>query len=109
MKKFICLYVGPATPMEEMSEEDRAKNNEAWKAWMTKVGSSIVDLGAPMGPGKAVVDNDSMREAGDVNGYSILSAESMDKALELVMGHPFLSAKTGNFSVEVYELLPIEM
>ena len=31
----------------------------------------------------------------------------MDEALKLVDGHPFLSAHSGKFSVEVFELLPV--
>ncbi|HUC95467.1 MAG TPA: YciI family protein [Candidatus Saccharimonadia bacterium] len=44
-----------------------------------------------------------------LNGFTIIQAENMDEALKLVDGHPFLSDKTGNFSVEVFELLPTPM
>ena len=43
------------------------------------------------------------------NGYSIVEATDRDAALALVVGHPFLSDKTGTFSVDVFELLPVPM
>ena len=109
MKKFILLYNGPATPPEQITKEMGEKIMAGWKSWMEKVGSAIVDMGAPMGNGKAVVDDGSEGSATMLNGYTIIQAEDMDEALKLVDGHPFLSDKTGKFSVEVFELLPLPM
>ena len=77
-----------------------------WKTWMEKVGGDMVDMGQPMAPGKAVVDDGSDHEALLLSGYSIIQAENMDGAVDLVKDHPFLSDKTGKFSVEVFELMP---
>lgn len=109
MSKFILLYNGPATPMEQMTEEQGKKNMAVWQSWMEKVGGALVDVGSPMAPGKAVVDDGSSGTATALNGYSIVEAGTMDEALELVDGHPFLSDKTGKFSVEVFELMPLPM
>lgn len=109
MKKFILLYKGPATPMEQISKEMGEKIMAGWQAWQQKVGSALVDMGAPMANGKAVVDNGSQGTASDLNGYSIVQAENMDQALQLIEGHPFLSDKTSQFSVEVFELMPMPM
>jgi len=106
MKKFILLYNGPATPAEEMTEELRNKVMGAWKAWMEKVGDAMVDMGQPMTDGHSVVDDGSNGTALQLSGYSIIQAENMDKALELSKDHPFLSDKSGKFSVEVFELQP---
>lgn len=109
MAKFILLYKGPATPVEQMTEEQGKKTMAGWQTWMEKVGKALIDVGAPMANGKAVIDDGSSGQASDLNGYSIVQAENMDEALKLVDGHPFLSDRTGKFSVEVFELLPVPM
>jgi YCII-related domain len=109
MKKFILLYKGPAAPMGQMTPEQTEKQRNAWGAWMGKVGSALVDVGAPMADGHAVVDDGSSGTASDLNGYSIVQADDISSALALIDGHPFLSDKSGKFSVEVFELIPIEM
>jgi hypothetical protein len=107
MKKFILLYVGPATPMEQMTEEQGKKIMGQWDVWMRKVDGAMLDMGSPTADGHAVVDDGSSSDATELTGYSIIQAEDMDKALSLVQDHPFLSDKTGKFRVEVFELLPI--
>ncbi|HSX47953.1 MAG TPA: YciI family protein [Candidatus Nanoarchaeia archaeon] len=108
MTKFILLYNGPATPAEEMTKEQIDKVMAGWGSWMEKVGNGIVDIGLPMNSkGRAVVDDGSEGTVTDLQGYTIIQAEDMDGAVALVDGHPFLSDKTGKFSVEVFELLPM--
>jgi hypothetical protein len=107
MKKFIILYNGPATQPEQMDPTKRDAIMAQWGKWMEKVGSAMVDMGQPMAPGEAVVDNGSARPALLLSGYSIIQADSMEAAKKLVEDHPFLSDKTGNFSVELFELMPV--
>jgi hypothetical protein len=76
---------------------------------MQKVGDALVDIGAPMANGRSVVDNGTSGTPTQLNGYSIIQAENIDEALKLVENHPFLSDKTGSFSVEVFELMPLPM
>ncbi|HUA13030.1 MAG TPA: YciI family protein [Candidatus Sulfotelmatobacter sp.] len=109
MKKFILLYKGPATPMDQMSEEQNKTQMQAWQAWAGKAGSGLVDMGSPMANGSAVVDDGSSSTASDLNGYSIIQAEDMNAAKAMLEGHPFLSDKSGKFSIEVFELVPIQM
>ena len=107
MKKFIILYNGPATPPEQMDPELVQKIMGGWKTWMEKVGGDMLDMGQPMANGQAIVDDGSQKAALELSGYSIIQAESLEKAVELVQDHPFLSDKTGKFSVEVFELMPV--
>lgn len=107
MNKFILLYSGPATPPEMMTEEQGETSDSVRQSWVEKVGKSLVDIGAPMTGGKAIVDDGSITQAADINGYSIIEAENMDEALKLVDGNPFLMDKTGKFRVEVFELRPV--
>ena len=107
MKKFIILYNGPATRPEDMTAEMRNALMAKWGEWMGKVGSALVDIGQPMANGLAVIDDGSERKATQLSGYSIIQAEDMNGAKTLVNGHPFLSEKSGKFSVDIYELMPV--
>ncbi len=109
MKKFILLYNGPATPAKDMDPEKVEAIMAKWGEWMEKVGDAMVDTGAPMSKGEAVVDDGSAGEALQLSGYTIVQAEDMAVAKKLVDGHPFLSDKTGKFSVEIFELQPVPM
>ncbi|HEV2413112.1 MAG TPA: YciI family protein [Candidatus Saccharimonadales bacterium] len=109
MKKFIILYNGPATPMEDIPPEKREDIMDAWKVWMDRIEDGLVDAGQPMVDGRAVVDDGSQGTALQLNGYSIIQADDMNGAIDLVKDHPFLADKTGKFSVQVYELAPMPM
>ena len=109
MKKYILLYNGPATPMEEMTQEQGEKSSERWRIWMDQNKAAIVDIGSPMAAGRAVADDGSEREATPINGYTIVQAADMSGALATAEDHPFLSDQAGAFSIEVYELLPMPM
>ena len=43
----------------------------------------------------------------ELAGYSIIEAVDMSAAKALVDGHPFLSGSTGDFAVEIHELMPV--
>lgn len=109
MAKFILLYKGPATPMEDITPEQSEEIMQAWGAWMGKVGSAMVDMGAPFAGRTAIHGDGAVTAASDLNGYTIVEAADLDEATSLCAGHPFLSDGTASFSVQIYELLPIEM
>ncbi len=109
MSKFILLYKGPATDPQDMDEEKRNGIMQAWKVWMENMGEALVDVGAPMFNGESVVDGGSEGRAPLISGYSIIQAEDIDATKKLVFNHPFLSDKTGEFSVEIYELASAPM
>jgi hypothetical protein len=109
MSKYLYLYRGPATPMEDFTPEQSAEQTKAWGDWMGRVGSALVDQGAPFGGRTAVVDNGSTSKPSDQNGYTIVEADSLDAARTLLKGHPFLAEGKGRFSVEVFELAPMPM
>lgn len=109
MAKFIMVYKGPATDMNDMSEEQGKAVMEAWNQWIQKVGSALVDVGQPMGNGTSLVDDGSEGKPALLNGYSIVEADDMDDAKKFADGHPFLSEGKGNFAIDIYELLPVPM
>lgn len=106
MKKFVLLYNGPATRMSGMTDEQRQATKANWQSWIHKVGTALIDIGAPLANGHAVTDDGGAGHASDLRGYSVIEAEDMEAALKLVEGHDFLSAHTGEFKIEVFELMP---
>lgn len=44
-----------------------------------------------------------------ITGYNIVDAETLDAAKALCDNHPFLVDASADFSVDVYELNPIQM
>jgi hypothetical protein len=109
MAKFILLYRGPATPMDQITPDMSKKMGDAWAAWIGKVGSAMVEVGAPFGGGTAVRGDGSTTSASDLNGYTVVEAADVDAAKALCDGHPFLSDGTDKFAIEVFPLVPMEM
>ena len=109
MANFILLYRGPATPMEEMTPEQNDTQLAAWNGWVAKVGDALKEVGNPFGARTSVDGEGATGQASDLNGYSIVRADSLDSARALCEGHPFLADGGSQFSVEVYELVDIPM
>jgi hypothetical protein len=109
MAKYIYVYKGPATDMEDMSDEQSKAVLEAWNQWIEKTGSSLVDVGQPMANSISLVDNGSEGTPAQLNGYSIVEAENIEGARSLADGHPFLSEGKGDFAIDIFELLPVPM
>ena len=107
MAKFILLYKGPATPMEDITPEASEQITQAWGAWMGKVGDALVDGGMPFAGRTAVAGDGSTTSASDLNGYTIVEAPDIDVAKTLCDGNPFLSDGTAKFAIEIYELMPM--
>jgi len=108
MSKFLILYRASASAREQMENatpEQLQASMEAWRAWATKMGYAIADLGSPLahtthvGPGAASADG--------VTGYSILEAGSADEVGTILDGHPQLAIPGG--SIEVLEVIPLDL
>ena len=109
MARFILLYRGPATPMENITAAESEQIRQAWGAWMGKLGAAIVDGGAPFAGRTALLGDGSTGAATDLNGYTVVEAADLEEATSLCAAHPFLSDGTRKFAVEIYELAPMEM
>ncbi|HKT03307.1 MAG TPA: hypothetical protein VJT31_27575 [Rugosimonospora sp.] len=109
MSKYLYLYRGPATPMDQFTPDQSAEQMQAWGQWMGRVGAALVDGGAPFGERSALADDGTSPAPGDLNGYTIVEAESLAAARALLDGHPFLSEGKGRFTIEVFELVPMSM
>lgn len=93
MKKFIFLYKGFETPTPEIGK--------AWMDWFEDKADHMIDSGNPMSSGVEVT-KDSTTEVPasktSFTGYSIVSADSMEEAIEIAKTNPMIT------SVVVYEL-----
>ncbi len=107
MPKFMLIYRGEATDLSQMSEEDAAAVLGKWESWMGKVGPALADIGSPFGGGTSVMDDGGSRQALSLSGYSIIEAADLSEAASLADGHPFLSEGMGNYSIDLFELLPV--
>lgn len=88
MTNFVLLYTGGTIPE---GEEEQAKVMAAWGAWYEKMGSAVVDGGNPFSNSKHVTDSgvaDGSASNPPVSGYTIISADSLDAAVDTVTDHP---------------------
>ena len=109
MARFMVLYKSKVSATDTMANSDPDQMKEvmdAWMAWAGKCGPALVDLGAPVGPGKRVTAEGVSDADAKLVGYSVLEAGSLDEATALIDGHPHLAAP-GDPAVVVMECLPI--
>ena len=107
MAQFMMVYKGEATDMADMTPEEGQAVMAKWAAWMDRVGPALTDVGTPFGPGRSVVDDGSVGAPAALTGYSIVEAADLDAAQELTVGHPYLSDGSGNYAIDLYELMPV--
>ncbi|HEY4916252.1 MAG TPA: hypothetical protein VIH92_05055 [Solirubrobacteraceae bacterium] len=103
MANYLLAYKGGTMAA---SDEERQVAMAAWGAWFGGLGAAVVDAGNPFGGSVTVADDTSVSEGAPsaLTGYSVVSADSLQAAGELVKGCPVLVA---GGSVEVYETIPV--
>lgn len=109
MKKFIVIYYiskDAAEKMKDYSQEEQKEGMKKWMEWAKKCGDGLVDLGSPLGNAQIINDKGSSQSHKEVAGYSILQAENMEKAKEMLEGHPHLGWNEG-CEIEINECLPM--
>ena len=110
MKKYMVIYHAPADAfdgMGDMTDEQKMEGMKLWMNWKEKVGDALVDFGSPLMIGKVIApDGSSIASTREVAGYSILQAENIYVAQELLKDHPHL-AWTGDCRIEVHEMAPM--
>jgi len=107
MKKYMVLYYSPMSATEQMqsaSPDEMQKGMEPWFAWQKQWGAGIVDMGMPLDNSHKMNKRGEMAGDSHIAGYSIIQADSMDKALEMMKNHPHLQSTEGA-EVEVHEML----
>jgi hypothetical protein len=102
----LVLYLSsvPAEDQSVASTREQADAGHAkWMTWAKRAGSSLVDLGSPVGHPTRVVRGGSGPSDVHVAGFSILQAESKQKVLDLLSDHPHY--RSPDASIEVLEFL----
>jgi hypothetical protein len=101
---YVLVYKGGGGMAQDQAA--RQKIMEAWGRWFGSLADGLVDGGNPFGPSASVSANGSVsdRAASGLTGYSILKADSLQRAAESARGCPILA---DGGSVEVYETFPV--
>ena len=104
MAKYVLLYSGGSMPE---TEAEQAEVMKAWGAWYESLGSAVADPGNPMGAAKKIGTNGNVSD-GPVGmmltGYTILSADSLDAAVEMAKACPVLD---GGSEISVFETFDV--
>ncbi len=102
MANYVFAYSGGRGVAAD--EAERNAQMAQWGRWFGELGSAVVDGGAATGPAKTVGPGGSVSDGGSrgLTGYSIVSADSLDSAVELAKGCPVLEI---GGAVDVYEAI----
>jgi len=96
MKKFVLIYHGYETSTPELAD--------AWSNWFQRRATSFADSGSAFGARRQITNEATIelsQSSDPASGYSIVNAENIDAAEQLLEGCPIVD------SVSLYEALPI--
>lgn len=100
MAHYIYAYHGGKMPE---SPEEGAKVMARWQEWLTNLGDSVINPGAPVGMSKTL-SAEGVEDNGGANplgGFSIVQADTMEAAIELAKDCPHM----GNGTIEIAEII----
>ncbi len=102
MANYLLAYTGGGMAQ---TESEREAAMAAWGSWFQKLGSAVVEMGAPVGASSSVTASGAGGPAASgLTGYSVISADSLDAATALAKDCPVLA---GGGKVDVYETIPV--
>ncbi|MGB7297967.1 MAG: YciI family protein [Burkholderiaceae bacterium] len=103
MANYIFAFHGGAMPE---TPEEGAKVMAKWVAWMEGLGDAIAHPGAPVGQSHTVSAAGTKPDGGanPLSGFTLITADSLDSAIEMARGCPINEA---GGSVEIAEMLPM--
>jgi len=101
MTQFVFVYLGGNQPS---SPEEANKHFSKYMEWLSSLGDAVVVPTIPLKDTNTVSPDRTIREGGSsaMSGFSIIRAESMEAALSIAQGCPFLEI---GGSLEVSELM----
>jgi len=108
MTKYLFIYHAPTSPADATPPDPEQMETvmAAWGAWAAKVGDRMVDFGTPLDKGVQVTPQGTSPSTREVAGYSLITADSQEEAIELAQNHPHLNMP-GGCTIEVHEALPV--
>jgi len=100
MADYVLLSTGTGKMAE--GEEEMKAFMDAWGAWYGELGAALKDGGNPLGASKTIDPSGAVSDGSsvDASGYIIITADSMEEAVEKAKGCPALG--TGN-TINVFE------
>jgi hypothetical protein len=113
MNKYLVLYRSEGA-LTGMSVEERMKTTPqeqmaagmaAWQAWYESSKDAVIDLGAPLGNSTTIVGGSAKPDKTSITGFSLVLAESVAAATELMKNHPHFHMPGA--SIEILEYVPI--
>ena len=110
MKKFLVLYKASTEAFQQMMKSSTPAQQkagmDAWMSWSKKAGSSIVDMGGPLGTSLRVAKGGAVSPVvNELGGYSVMQAESKEALAATMKEHPHFMMPDS--SIEIVELMPI--
>ena len=107
MTKYLCIRRSQPGQGEKPSPAQMEEMYAKFNAWKEKFQDSIVDMGGKLQGGKIVTsegatDGPFVEAKEVVGGYMIITADSMEEAMEVVRGCP--GVVTHGASVEIREI-----
>ena len=112
MKKFLVLYLAPASVLDEWKKTEPATRKAAeekmqgeWRTWMSDHAKIFADAGAGVGKTKRVSAQGTSDSRNDIMLYAIVEAESHLAATKPFAAHPHLQIPQS--SIEIMEINPL--
>lgn len=101
MKQYVFVYLGGKQPS---SPEEASNHFSKYMGWLTSLGDSVVIPTIPLKDTNTVSPDGAIVEGGSsaMSGFSIIRADSMQAALSIAQGCPFLEI---GGSLEVSEMM----
>lgn len=101
--KFLAIYYATAEAQAGMSKdtpEQNAATMQKWMGWSEKVGSKMIDFGAPVMMA-TLVKADGQTEPGnaEISGYTLFEAADLKEAKAMLMGHPHFDIEGCNIEL----------
>ena len=112
---YLAVFLGSKTNprmtawMALPEAQRKAKEKEgiaAWKTWMQKHQSAIVEIGGPLGKTKKVSSRGVEDISNDMGAFAVVRADSHDDAARMFENHPHFVIFPGE-RIEIMPVLPI--
>ena len=101
MPEYIIAYRGGRKPA---TQEEGSRHMAKWKAWVADLGAAAINPGTPLKNTRIVSATGVSEDSGPdpMSGFTIVSADSMDAALEIARACPTLEL---DGTLEVAEMM----
>ncbi|HKS18187.1 MAG TPA: hypothetical protein VJS63_03125 [Bradyrhizobium sp.] len=112
---FLAVFLGSKTSAKMAAwtalpdAERRTREQQgmaAWKAWVEKHHSAILEMGGPLGKTKRVDANGIADISNEMGAFTVVRAASLEAAAKMFENHPHFAIFPGE-RVEVMPVLPI--